>query len=227
MVAVPPTALLALATWLAVTDTGGYPARHPATTVGLAALAGILLGALAGWRLGRDTTTRRPATSPNAANRYGTSEHLTSANRKLAVAGDELDTAHRELAAALAANAELRDELARRDVVRVERWRLAREVHETLAQHLSAIGAQLEAALAGRRGWAQRVTLARELARQGLVEARRSAQALTLPPPDGNAPSEAPTGPADTWHVRTAEYTVDGEAAESTVDRGAGPQPGG
>jgi signal transduction histidine kinase len=64
-----------------------------------------------------------------------------------------------------------------------ERNRLAREIHDTLAQGFTGIALQLEAidsALAGGRldVAAQRLGQAKSLAREGLAEARRSVQAL-------------------------------------------------
>jgi signal transduction histidine kinase len=64
-----------------------------------------------------------------------------------------------------------------------ERNRLAREIHDTLAQGFTGIALQLEAvdsALAGGRldVAAQRLGQAQSLAREGLAEARRSVQAL-------------------------------------------------
>ena len=62
-----------------------------------------------------------------------------------------------------------------------ERRRLAGEIHDTLAQGLTAIVAQLEAAeQAGHRPdeWSRHLTQARSLARSSLTEARRSVRAL-------------------------------------------------
>jgi len=84
------------------------------------------------------------------------------------------------LSAAIEENEALRDRLveqARISAVREERNRMAREIHDTIAQDLSAAVALLEGAIAdGVRE--QRVGQARDLARTGLVEARRSVLAL-------------------------------------------------
>lgn len=89
-----------------------------------------------------------------------------------------------ELTEALSANEEMRQQLldqARETGVRDERQRMAREIHDTLAQELSAIASQLEASLHSPNSadWRPRVTSALALARDGLAEARRSVMALT------------------------------------------------
>jgi signal transduction histidine kinase len=112
----------------------------------------------------------------------------------------ELERARGELEASAAANAELQSQLldrAREAGVLDERQRLAREIHDTLAQGLTGIVTQLEAAenaLDGQRrtddavrSWAhnsrpdevrRHVDVAKRLARESLAEARRSVQAL-------------------------------------------------
>jgi signal transduction histidine kinase len=105
---------------------------------------------------------------------------------------DEVRAANERLAAALAENAALQERLvaqARAAGVRDERERLAREIHDTLAQGLTGIVAQLRAAEAAgddlaaddpadRAGWRRHVTLAAQLSRESLAEARRSVHAL-------------------------------------------------
>jgi signal transduction histidine kinase len=114
----------------------------------------------------------------------------------------ELEQARSELEASAAANAELQAQLlvrAREAGVLDERQRLAREIHDTLAQGLTGIVTQLEAAENvldgqrpagdddavpappddGRPDEARRhVDVAKRLARESLAEARRSVQAL-------------------------------------------------
>jgi signal transduction histidine kinase len=114
----------------------------------------------------------------------------------------ELEQARSELEASAAANAELQAQLlvrAREAGVLDERQRLAREIHDTLAQGLTGIVTQLEAAEnaldgqrpagdddavpvppdGGRPDEARRhVDVAKRLARESLAEARRSVQAL-------------------------------------------------
>lgn len=84
---------------------------------------------------------------------------------------------------ALAENAALHEELvvqARERGVQDERQRLAREIHDTIAQSLAGIVTQLEAAVGGER---QERALA--LAREALGEARRSVLDLAPQPLDG------------------------------------------
>ena len=97
---------------------------------------------------------------------------------------EELTVANQRLEETLAENRGLQSQLvsqAREAGVMDERTRLAGEIHDTLAQALTGIIRQLEAAerggelVAGRRPHLQ---LAAELARDGLAEARRSLRAL-------------------------------------------------
>lgn len=73
-------------------------------------------------------------------------------------------------------------EQARQGAVLEERNRMAREIHDTLAQGFTGVLMQLEAAKLRLPGEPQRgeahIETAREIARQGLAEARRSAHAL-------------------------------------------------
>ncbi|OHV41581.1 MULTISPECIES: sensor histidine kinase [Pseudofrankia] len=92
----------------------------------------------------------------------------------------ELGDANRRLQAALTENAGLHAQLvvqAREAGILDERARLAREIHDTLAQGLTGIITQLQAAeQAGARG--RHISTALRLARESLTEARRSVQAL-------------------------------------------------
>ena len=78
-----------------------------------------------------------------------------------------------------------------------ERNRLAREIHDTLAQNLAAITLQMETAdalLEARAGWEQistTVQKALELSRSGLNEARRSVLDLRAAPLEGRSLPEA------------------------------------
>ena len=75
-----------------------------------------------------------------------------------------------------------REEMEREAGVMQERQRLAREIHDTIAQDLTGIVAQLEAAAQararGRRRQRATSTPAMTLAREGLTEARRSVRAI-------------------------------------------------
>jgi signal transduction histidine kinase len=97
---------------------------------------------------------------------------------------DELSTANRMLEATLAENAGLQQQLltqAREAGVLDERQRMAREIHDTLAQGLTGIITQLQAAEQAAddpAGWRRHFGAATRLARESLSEARRSVEAL-------------------------------------------------
>jgi signal transduction histidine kinase len=94
----------------------------------------------------------------------------------------ELDETNRRLAESLQENAALQARLvaqARESGVLDERARMAREIHDTLAQGLTGIVTQLEAADSADADVRRRhVETARALARESLTEARRSVDAL-------------------------------------------------
>jgi signal transduction histidine kinase len=100
----------------------------------------------------------------------------------------ELEETNRRLSVALAQNAALHERLlaqARESGVTEERQRMAREIHDTIAQGLAGIVAQLEAADAADDRPAERrrhIDTARALARESLTEARRSVHALAPAP---------------------------------------------
>ncbi|GGL09839.1 sensor histidine kinase [Mangrovihabitans endophyticus] len=114
--------------------------------------------------------------------------HLTTAtheqsNRRAAMI-DELAEANERLEAALQENAGLHAQLlnqAREAGVLDERQRMAGEIHDVLAQGLTGIVTQLEAADAARsrpNDLCRHLDTAKRLARDSLAEARRSVQAL-------------------------------------------------
>ncbi|HEY2075728.1 MAG TPA: sensor histidine kinase [Streptosporangiaceae bacterium] len=95
----------------------------------------------------------------------------------------ELSEANRRLEAALAENAGLHEQLltqAREAGIMDERQRMAREIHDTLAQGLTGIITQLQAAAQGGRpaDRDRRIEAAIRLARDSLSEARRSVHEL-------------------------------------------------
>jgi signal transduction histidine kinase len=102
--------------------------------------------------------------------------------RKQAIA--DLTEANAKLEASLRENAGLHAQLlsqARDAGVLDERQRMAREIHDTLAQGLVGIITQLEAAAQSPRSdadWQRHTDAAVQLARESLAEARRSVQAL-------------------------------------------------
>ena len=101
---------------------------------------------------------------------------------------EELSEANRRLESILEENQGLHDQLlaqAREAGVLDERQRMAREIHDTLAQGLTGIITQLQAA--ERHGQSQderrrHIDLATQLARDSLTEARRSVQAMQPEP---------------------------------------------
>ena len=101
---------------------------------------------------------------------------------------DEVTAAKRELEATLAENAGLHRQLltqAREAGILDERQRMAREIHDTLAQGLTGIVTQLQAleqAEGDPQRWRWHLAIATELARESLTEARRSVHEL-LPEP--------------------------------------------
>lgn len=122
----------------------------------------------------------------------------------------ELGEANEKLAAAMRENAGLHAQLlaqAREAGVLDERQRLAGEIHDVLAQGLTGIVTQLEAAdaAAGRPADHRRhLDQAKRLARDGLTEARRSVQALRPQQLAAAALPDALTEVVDGWSSLTA-----------------------
>lgn len=117
---------------------------------------------------------------------FGWVSYAQNERRKRMVA--ELSEANRRLETTLAENAGLHEQLltqAREAGILDERQRMAREIHDTLAQGLTGIITQLQAAEqaahdpAGRR---RHFDAATRLARDSLTEARRSVHALRPEP---------------------------------------------
>lgn len=111
---------------------------------------------------------------------YGTYVTDRSTRRKRMI--DELAALNTRLSETLAENAGLHAQLllqAREAGVLDERTRMAGEIHDTLAQGLTGIVAQLEAAAsADGEAKARHLDVAGALARESLTEARRSVAAL-------------------------------------------------
>lgn len=142
----------------------------------------------------------------------------------------ELERVNGELQRALTENAALHEELiaqAHRAGVQEERQRLAREIHDTIAQSLAASLTQLQAAQAGGDP-RDRLARATDLTREALAEARRSVLDLAPEPLAGAGLAEALERFVAGWRssrqVR-AEVTVSGRVrplhpeVESTVLR--------
>jgi signal transduction histidine kinase len=131
----------------------------------------------------------------------------------------ELAEANAKLAAAMRENAGLHAQLltqAREAGVLDERQRLAGEIHDILAQGLTGIVTQLEAAdqAVARPADRQRhLDQAKQLARDSLTEARRSVQALSPQPLSTGGLPDALTEVVDGWAGRnevTAQLIVTG-----------------
>jgi signal transduction histidine kinase len=122
----------------------------------------------------------------------------------------ELAEANRRLEASMAENAALHAQLltqARQAGIVEERQRLAGEIHDTLAQGLTGIIAQLEAAEHTRHRpeeWSRHLAQARTLARSNLTDARRSVRALRPEQLEEASLPEAITILARTWSEQAA-----------------------
>ncbi|MEW2354690.1 ATP-binding protein [Spirillospora sp. NPDC029432] len=190
LVACYPTAFVTLPGWLAyvgvaatsaalVTDWGWSPAlvaTSCATTVLISAVGGAL-------RTVESEVLRRRA------------------------AYEELAEAHARLAELARHNAGLQDELlerARAAGVLTERTRMARELHDTLAQGLAGILTHLEAAgghLPADGPARGHVDIARETARENLAEARRWMLAMRPTPLDAGTLPEAIEAVVERWRA--------------------------
>lgn len=114
----------------------------------------------------------------------------------------ELAEANARLEAALAENTGLHAQLlaqAREAGALDERARMAREIHDTLAQGFTGIVAQIEAAHQNPDQWRRFTDQAQALARENLAEARRSVQALRPEDLDGAHLPEAISGMSERW----------------------------
>ena len=132
---------------------------------------------------------------------------------------DEVREANRRLEATLAENAGLHQQLmaqAREAGAFDERARMAREIHDTLAQGLTGIVTQLQAAEQARSDparWQRHMDAATGLARESLSEARRSVHALRPAPLETARLSEALAGVAERWsalHEIAVQVTTTG-----------------
>jgi signal transduction histidine kinase len=120
---------------------------------------------------------------------------LGAANRRLEATIEENEGLHRQLVAQ-----------AREAGVLDERRRMAQEIHDTLAQGLTGIVTQLQAAEQaagqtpdGPTGWRRHLAAATQLARDSLSEARRSVDALRPEPLEEGRISEALCAVAARW----------------------------
>src|SRR5690349_11862514 len=139
--------------------------------------------------------------------------------RELALA--EVSEAKSKLEAPLAENAALHQQLltqAREAGILDERQRMAREIHDTLAQGLTGIVTQLQAAEHAAddpAAWRRHHAAATALAREGLTEARRSVNELRPQPLETGRLADAIADVAAKWSARhsiPAQVTVTGVA---------------
>lgn len=156
------------------------------------------------------------------------------AHAELSSTHEELSRAHQELIRLSAEKRRLDAELIKAaeetGIVR-ERARMARDIHDTHAQHLIGIAAQLEAAaeqLDPDHPAGPRIRAALELSRTGLVDARRAMQALRPPDLEGRDLPDAVRAVVASWrrfHRLPVEVTIDGspvalpQAVEETAVR--------
>ncbi|MFG1624329.1 sensor histidine kinase [Kribbella sp. NPDC049227] len=138
---------------------------------------------------------------------------------------DELTETNRRLEQTLAENAVLHRELvtqARESAVHDERERMAREIHDTLAQGLTGIVTQLQAAEHTSEDPANRhLTAAIDLARESLTEARRSVHALRPQPLQAATLSEAIENVVRRW---TALHGIDVQLTTTGTPRAIDPE---
>jgi signal transduction histidine kinase len=134
---------------------------------------------------------------------------------------EEVSEAKRRLEATLAENAGLHQQLltqAREAGILDERQRMAREIHDTLAQGLTGIVTQLQAAeqaSADPARWRWHFAAATRLARESLSEARRSVDALRPEQLQTARLSEALASVAERWsalHEIAVQVTTTGTA---------------
>ncbi|MFE0152276.1 sensor histidine kinase [Nonomuraea sp. NPDC059007] len=134
---------------------------------------------------------------------------------------EELSRTNRLLEASLAENAGLHAQLlaqAREAGVLDERQRMAREIHDTLAQGLTGIIAQLQAAEQMHEvpaPWLRPFDAVKNLARESLAEARRSVDALRPEPLQAARLSDALVAVAGRWsklHGLPVQVTTTGTA---------------
>ncbi len=132
----------------------------------------------------------------------------------------ELAEANQRLEEIMAQNTGLQAQLltqAREAGAGDERQRMAREIHDTLAQGLTGIVTQLEAAqqTASDAERERRIDNAKRLARDSLAEARRSVQALRPQALEGSRLPEALAAEVTRWSATSgvaAEVETTGEA---------------
>ncbi|MEV0613510.1 sensor histidine kinase [Nonomuraea sp. NPDC050404] len=170
------------------------------------ALAGAAFASFLGWvirAMEKEVELRRT----EVERRRAANQALESANARLARLGEE--------------NAELQGKLlaaARQTGVAGERDRMAREIHDTVAQGLAGVVTQLEAAEEAAHDpevVRRRLSTARNLARESLTEVRRSLDDLRPGPLVESGLPEALSSLVSGWgdtHEAPVTLTVTGQA---------------
>jgi signal transduction histidine kinase len=163
----------AVATFVSRTDANQSPPYVTAIAIAVPVL-------FAGWNAGQESEKRKKAIA-----------QLTETNVRLANAMEENAGLHAQLLVQ-----------AREAGVLDERQRMAREIHDTLAQELAAMIRQLQAADRVRdqpEQWQHHMDQVQLLAHRGLDEARRSVQALRPAPLEKTRLPEAVAEFAQAW----------------------------
>lgn len=148
------------------------------------------------------------AIAQQSAARADAIAQLEAARAQLALAADDNAVLLARTRRALATS----ESLSRTAGMLEERQRLAREIHDTLAQGFTSIVLQLEAAEQSFPGLpaeaAQHLDLARRTARESLSEVRRSVQALRPEPLEDSTLSQALSRVTAAWSAQTGIRAV-------------------
>jgi signal transduction histidine kinase len=177
--------VLSVAAVTGASQLGGFPdgsAESIALYVLIVAVNGGVAGALTWFNV---------VGAELARSRTGVIEELTQVNARLEATLEENARLHEQLV-----------EQARASGVADERRRLAREIHDTIAQGLAGIVTQLQAAGSAPRdsdGWRRHHDAAVRLARESLSEARRSVEAMRPEPLEQARLPEAIAGVVADW----------------------------
>ena len=161
---------------------GGLAELTPLVVLGWVLMAGLIAVTSISF------TLMNAQTSEGYQRRGEMIEELNATNRRLAETLDENAALHARLVAQ-----------AREAGILDERARMAAEIHDTIAQGLTGIVTQLEAASTSDADVRRHIDMARSLARESLTEARRSVEALTPGRLDDAHLPDAITGMAKAW----------------------------
>ena len=195
-----------IATVLAASQTDGYPVAWNTHTLAFLLMAGLNMTMI--------------------LLMVGLTNRVMAQNAERGRMVEELGEANRRLQASMTENAGLHAQLlvqAKEAGIIEERQRLAGEIHDTLAQGLTGIVTQLEAARQARHDeaeWGRHLDLAAALARSNLTEARRSVRALRPEQLEQATLPEAIGALARSWSEHSA---VPAEVETAGIHSPAGP----